>query len=127
MPVQSPDGIRISNPMTSTATAPAVQRRALSLGGGAVLGLYIGRLPQTAIDAFAIEQIVGVERNDLPLRRHEMDAGALHRTDAEIVAVEELHDDDAEHLVVAEIGRHLHLRQAAEQITERGFCRLASG
>src|SRR5206468_4141767 len=31
----------------------------------------------------AIEQIVGVERNDLPVRRDEVDAGALHATDAE--------------------------------------------
>src|SRR3954447_8717593 len=114
MPVHRPDGIRITKPMARTAMAPAVQRRAPGLAGDAVLGSYMGRLPQTAIDAFAIEQVVGVERNDLPLRRHEMNARALHRADAEIVAVEELHDDDAEHLVVSEIGRHLDLRQTAE-------------
>src|SRR5258706_9250092 len=69
-----------------------------------------------AVDAaVAIEQVVGVERNDLALRRDEMDAGALDVADAEIEAVEKLHDGDAEHVLVAEIGRGLEGRQATQE------------
>src|ERR1051326_8576128 len=118
MPVQRPEGMRIKRPITSkvTESAPHWRRpgREAGGGGGAVLGSYMGRLPQAFVDAFAIEQVVGIERDDLPLRRHEMDAGALHRSDAEIVAVEELHDDDTKHLVVTEIAGHLDLRQATQ-------------
>src|SRR6476646_583835 len=90
MPVQRPDGIRIRSPITNSATAPA-PKCGRPGGGGAVLGSCIGGLPQAAVDPFAIEQVVGIEGNDLALRRHEMDAGALHGADAEIVAVEKLY------------------------------------
>src|SRR5882672_2531204 len=69
-----------------------------------------------AIDAaVTIKQVVGVERNDLALRCDEMNAGALDVADAEIEAVEKLHDGDAEHVLVAEIGRGLEGRQAAQE------------
>src|SRR5262245_37855877 len=42
--------------------------------------------------AVAIEQVVSIERDDLAVRGHEMNAGALHAAEAEIEAVHELHD-----------------------------------
>src|SRR6266853_1837932 len=63
---------------------------------------FPGHAGANAIDAaVTIEQIVGVERNDLGLRRDEMNAGAFDVADAEIEAVEKLHDGDAEHVLVA--------------------------
>src|SRR5688572_30351882 len=53
--------------------------------------------PDAAVGAVAIEQVVGVERNDTLLRRHEMDAGALHLRHAEIEAIQELDAEDPEH------------------------------
>src|ERR1043165_4370223 len=47
-----------------------------------------------------------------------MNAGPLHSSNAKIVAVEELYDDDAENLVITEIGRHLDLRQTAQKIAK---------
>jgi hypothetical protein len=70
--------------------------------------------PEAIHETVAIKQIVRIERNDLPLRCDEMDAGTLHRGDAEIEAVEKLHDDDTEDFVVAEIARHFDLRQATK-------------
>src|SRR5215472_3344801 len=66
--------------------------------------------------AVAVEQVVGVERNDLAGRRDEMDAGALDATDTEIEAVHELDDRDAEHVLVADAGGKWHLRQAAQEL-----------
>src|ERR1700679_790051 len=122
-PVQSPDGTKIRRPITRNATpAPT-----LGFGGGG--GLYRGSdkrcLPQFHVQAVAIEKIVGVEGDDLRARRHEMDAGAFHRGDTEIVAVEKRDDGDAEDLVVAEIVGHLDLRQAAEQVAQHRLGALA--
>src|SRR6188474_3398970 len=85
-----------------------------------------GVLAELLGKAVAVEEIVGVERDDLLLGRDEVDAGALDRGDAEIEAVEELDDHDAEDLVVAEIGRHLDLRQAAQEIAEHALGALAA-
>src|SRR5215510_10210863 len=52
------------------------RRRGLRLCQGGVAG-----------GAGAVEEVVGVEGDDLLLRRHEVDAGALHAADAEIEAV----------------------------------------
>ncbi len=46
-----------------------------------------------------------------------MDAGALDVADAEIEAVEKLHDGDAEHVLVGEAFGHLEGRQAAQQFS----------
>src|SRR5262245_38984788 len=75
----------------------------------------------------AVEEVIGVEGDDLFLRRDEVDAGALHAADAEIEAVHELHDDHAEHAVVAEFGRRFHLRQAAQETMQAGVGLLAGG
>src|SRR5580658_7379044 len=117
IPVQRPEGMRIKRPKMRSAIAP--KPPPLRSGPG------ISALPQFDVQAFAIEQVIGVERNDLALRRDEVNAGALYRRDAKIVFVEELHDDDAEHLVVAEVARHLDLGQAAQQIAEHGSGALA--
>src|SRR6476646_6372195 len=97
MPVHRPDGIRINRPITSSVTERAPHCRLCvgdveGGGGGAVSGSYMGWLPQAPVDAVAIEKIVGIEGIDFAVRGHEMDAGALHRADAKVVAVEELHD-----------------------------------
>src|ERR1044072_673490 len=118
--------MRMSRPIIRSTTASALQC-GFRGAAAATFGSDIGWVPQARIDAIAVEQIVRIERNDLAVRRHEMNAGALHRADAEIVLVEELHDHDAEHLVVAEIGRDLDLRQAAKQIAKRGLRRLSRG
>src|ERR1700677_773277 len=101
-PVHSPDGTRMSSPMTISATPRPVR---LPLSGRFSSGM--GRHSHVLLKAFAVEKVIGIEGDDLTLRCHEMDAGALHRADAEIVAVEKLHDDNPEDLVVAEILRHL--------------------
>src|SRR5947208_2401512 len=111
----------ISRPMTSSVMAIPVQcgLRAgtgeAAAGGTGTVGSDMGGLPKLRIDAVAVEQIVGVKGINLAVRRHEMDAGALHRADAEIIAVEELHDHNAKDFVVTEVCGHLHLRQAAQQ------------
>src|SRR5882757_4438579 len=72
-----------------------------------------------AVDAaVAVEQVVGVERDNLSVRGHEVDAGALDPADAEIEAIHELHDGDAEHVLVAQTLWHRHLRQAAQKFRE---------
>src|SRR5262245_63281888 len=77
-------------------------------------GLRLGQRG-VAGGAGAVEEVVGVEGDDLLLRRHEVDAGALHAADAEIEAVHELHDDHAEHAVVAKLRRCFYLRQTAQE------------
>src|SRR5262249_34153799 len=68
--------------------------------------------------AVAIEQVVGVERDDLPVRRHEVDARPLHATETEVEPVHELHDHDAKHILVREAGGRFEFRQAAEEFGE---------
>src|ERR1700690_1831558 len=63
----------------------------------------------------AIEQVVGVERDDLPGWRQEVDARPLDPTEAEVVRVEEFDDRETEDVVVTETLRHGDLRQAAEE------------
>src|SRR5450432_4758660 len=77
---------------------------------------FPGDAGANAVDAaVTIKQIVGVERNDLALRRDEMNAGTLDVADAEIEAVEELHDGDAEDVLIAQPVGHLETRQAAQE------------
>src|SRR5262245_34345672 len=90
-PVQSPDGTRIRRPMTNSVMLRPVQRRRV-VGSGWDTGL----IAQLGGEVVAVEEIVGVEGDDLALRRYEVDAGALDRGDAEVETVEELHDDNAE-------------------------------
>src|ERR1700694_3346047 len=122
--VQRPKETTISSPMTASAILPAVQCGRLFSDCGS--GWDMALLPKLYVQAVAVEKIVGVEGDDLAFARDEVNAGALHRGDAEIVAVEELHDDDAEDFVVAEIARHFDLRQAAEQIAEHALGALAA-
>src|SRR5262249_61075319 len=61
----------------------------------------------------SVEGVVGVERDDATLRRHEMNAGALDIGQAEIEAVEELHDGDPEDVLVTRTLRHRYIGQAA--------------
>src|SRR5690348_14742054 len=110
IPVQSPDGIRINNPMTNNAVVPAALWRRAAEGSG----WDMRSSPQFHIKSFAIEQVVGVERYDLAFRRDEMNTRTLHRRHAEVVLVQELNDRDAKNLVVTEIVRHLDLRQTAQ-------------
>ena len=63
--------------------------------------------------AVAIEQVVGIERDDLSGRRHEMDARALDAADTKIEAIEKLHDRDPKDVLVGQPGRRFDLRQAA--------------
>ena len=58
-PVQRPEGIKISSPITSKAIVTASE--------GRLAGSGIGALPQLGLQSVAVEQIVGVERNDLAL------------------------------------------------------------
>src|SRR5687767_5456245 len=116
---QAAAGRKISRPRTTNAMATPVQRgRAFSPPAS---GCDMRPLAELRGQSVAVEEIVGVEGDDLALRRDEVDAGALHRGDAEIEAVEELHDHDAEDLVVAEVGRHFDLRQAAKEIAEHAL------
>src|ERR1700757_3327717 len=73
--------------------------------GGSSERSDIGGAPANRLPV-AVEQGVGVEGNDLALRRHEMDTGALDLGEAEIEAIQELHDHDPEDLVIAEPRRH---------------------
>ena len=47
-----------------------------------------------------------------------MDAGALHPGEAEIEPIHELHDGDAEHVLVAEPRRHCDFGQTAQELGE---------
>src|SRR5580693_6603087 len=111
VPVQRPEGTRIRSPTTTNAHAPAVHCRSTGRSGSCTFDL-----PQLHVESVPVEQIVGIERDDLAVGRHEVDAGALDRGNAEIEAVEELNDHDAEDLVVTEIVGNLDLGQATEKI-----------
>src|ERR1700722_2167150 len=97
-PVHSPDGTSTTNPHTTSAIPAAIEPDFFGAGSG----FSIGSLAQFHVQPGAVEHIIGVERDDLSLRRDEVDARALHGRDAEIVLVEKLHDDDPEHFVIAE-------------------------
>src|ERR1700733_9599124 len=68
--------------------------------------------------AGTIEGVEGVERDDLAVGLHEVDAGALHRAEVEVVAVEELRDHHPEGVLVSDLIGDCDLRQAAEQAGE---------
>src|SRR5690242_17346130 len=107
-------------------TTPKKARTGLQDGTGPS-GMLHRRQAGIAGGTVAVEEVVGVEGDDLSPRRHEVDAGTLHGRQAEVEAVEELHDDDAEDAVVAEVSRHLELRQAAQQAAQRRLRLLAGG
>src|SRR4051812_43389669 len=52
--------------------------------------------------ALAVEQVVRVERDDPPVRVHDLDAGALDRAHVEVVRVKELHHDQPEDVFVGD-------------------------
>src|SRR5262245_57377811 len=62
-----------------------------------------------------IEQVVSIERDDLAIRGHEMNTGALDPAEAEIEPIHELDDRDPEHVLVGEACRHFRLGQAAQE------------
>jgi hypothetical protein len=66
----------------------------------------------------AIKKVVRVERNDPPVRVHDMHARLLHAAHVEVMRVEELHDDDAKNVVVGHVRRRIDQRQAAEQLPQ---------
>src|SRR6185312_5712098 len=112
-PVHRPDGTRITRPTSRRAMPPALLRG--FSGWSDTRGL-----PEFRNRTVAVEEIVGVEGDDLRLGRDEMDAGSLHRGDTKVIAVEERHDRHPEHLVVAEVVGHLDLGQTAEQVAQHG-------
>src|SRR6476620_6108862 len=73
------------------------------------------RLLQTV----AVEEVVGVEGNQSPVRMHDVHAGLLHGAHVEGPRVDELHDDHAKQVCVSKVRRHIHLRETAEQIPQR--------
>src|SRR4051812_43654013 len=54
------------------------------------------------LELVAVEQVVGVEGNHPPVGMDDVDARLLHRAHVERVGVDELHDQDAEEVLVAE-------------------------
>jgi hypothetical protein len=76
------------------------------------------------LEVVAIEEVVGVEGNEtLRVGVRDVDAGLLDRAEIEALRVDELHDEDAEEVGVAEVGRG-DLRETAEEIVQRGGLRL---
>src|SRR4030095_12175514 len=71
-----------------------------------------------------VEEVVRVEGNDPAVGVRDVDAGTLHRPDVEVVGVEELDDEDTEHVVVPERRGRVDPRETAEQIPERARRRL---
>ena len=58
----------------------------------------------------------GVEGDDAAVGVGDVDAGFFDAADVHVPGVEELHDDDAEEVVVAEVCRDFEFRQAAEEV-----------
>src|SRR3546814_11098214 len=69
--------------------------------------------------AVSVEQVVGVERNDLSFRREEVDATALYAAQVKVVAIHELDNGHAKHVLVAQVLRCGELRQTAKRSEER--------
>src|SRR3546814_8003457 len=65
--------------------------------------------------AVSVEQVVGVERNDLSFRREEVDATALYAAQVKVVAIHELDNGHAKHVLVAQVLRCGELRQTAKK------------
>src|SRR3546814_3310363 len=63
--------------------------------------------------AVSVEQVVGVERNDLSFRREEVDATALYAAQVKVVAIHELDNGHAKHVLVAQV-----LRRSEENTSE---------
>src|SRR3546814_1975166 len=69
--------------------------------------------------AVSVAQVVGVERNDLSFRREEVDATALYAAQVKVVAIHELDNGHATHVLVAQVLRCGELRQTARRSEER--------
>src|SRR5260370_12604608 len=70
------------------------------------------------LKGIAVEEIVSVERNQAAIGVDDVDAGLFHGAHVESVRVEELHDEDAKDIFVAETRGSGNARQAAEQIAQ---------
>src|SRR5260370_12486821 len=68
------------------------------------------------LEGIAVKEIVGVEGNQAAIGVDDVDAGLFHGAHVESVRVEELHDEDAKDIFVAETRGSGNARQAAEQI-----------
>ena len=68
----------------------------------------------------AIEEVVGVERDEAAIGMGDVDAGFFDRTDLEGMGVEELHDEDAENIFIAEIGGSGDARKTTEEFAKAG-------
>ena len=71
------------------------------------------------LQSIAIKHVERVERDDPAVGVRDVDARLFHAAHVEVMRVEELHDDDAENVVVRHRLGHFHQRQAAEELAER--------
>src|SRR5215813_4090983 len=68
------------------------------------------------LQVVAVKQVVSVEWDQPPVGMHDVYAALLHRTHIERVRIDELHDDHAEDVRIAQLLRNRDPGQTAQQI-----------
>ncbi len=77
-----------------------------------------------AFEIVAIEEVVSIEGNKATVGMDDVNAGLLDAANVEGVGVEELNDEDAENILVAEFGGRGDSGEAAEEFAQRCCARL---
>jgi hypothetical protein len=72
----------------------------------------------------AIKQVVGLKRNQPPVRMNDMNASFFHGAHIERMRIGELDNQHTENIFVAEASRGRDLRQATQQFSQRRGARL---
>jgi hypothetical protein len=75
------------------------------------------------LKTIAVEEIVSVERNEAPIWMNDVHASFLYTAHVEGVGIDELHDDDAEHIFVTDMFRHKYFGQAAQEFPQAAGAR----
>ena len=71
-------------------------------------------------EVVAVEEVIGVEGDEAAIGMGDVDTGFFDRADIEGMGVEELDDEDAKNIFVAEIGGSGDARKTAEQFAKAG-------
>lgn len=82
------------------------------------------------LEVIAVEQVVGVERDEAAIGVDDVDAGFFDGADVEGVSIEKMDDEHTENIFVAEIGGSGNAREATEKFAEAGgagFRRMVGG
>jgi hypothetical protein len=78
---------------------------------------FVAKRGKTSLfETVAVEHVVGVERDEaLTVGMGDVDASLLDAPQVEALSVDELHDEDAEEVVITEVFRDENLRETAQE------------